>query len=199
MNKNALLSMMQLYGDTGGKLAKYLNIARTTFSAKLNETNGAEFTQNEIKLIKNKYNLCAEQIDFIFFSQVCLIKTHMTGMLDYGSEVRAMDKKVENIKALQAELDRRTAVEKLAEKMIIEGKFAEAKELLDTLDDDKNVFYLCNGQKEDCKKRTCYMNGDKSDHTCFWTRDVRYAKNFEKNKDVVAEDVYYEKRDRLKQ
>ena len=68
MNKNALLSMMQLYGDTGGKLAKYLNIARTTFSAKLNETNGDEFTQNEIKLIKNKYNLCAEQIDFIFFS-----------------------------------------------------------------------------------------------------------------------------------
>lgn len=48
-----------------------------------------------------------------------------------------MDKKVENIKALQAELDRRTAVEKLAEKMIIEGKFEEAKELLDTLDDDK--------------------------------------------------------------
>ncbi len=56
-----------------------------------------------------------------------------------------------------------------------------------------NVCYLCNGQKEGCKKRTCYMNGDKSDHTCFWTRDVRYAKNFEKNKDVVAEDVYYEK------
>ena len=38
------------------------------------------------------------------------------------------------------------------------------------------------------------MNGDKSDHTCFWTRDVRYAKNFEKNKEVVAEDVYYEKK-----
>lgn len=48
-----------------------------------------------------------------------------------------MDKKVENIKALQTELDRRTAVEKLAEKMIIDGKFEEAKELLDTLDDDK--------------------------------------------------------------
>ena len=54
-----------------------------------------------------------------------------------------MDKKVENIKALQAELDRRTAVEKLAEKLIIDGKFAEAKELLDTLDDDKVVRYLC--------------------------------------------------------
>lgn len=45
--------------------------------------------------------------------------------------------KVKNITDLQAELDRRTAVEKLAEKMIIDGKFAEAKELLDTLDDDK--------------------------------------------------------------
>ena len=33
-----------------------------------------------------------------------------------------MDKKEENIKALQAELDRRTAVEKLAEKLIIDGK-----------------------------------------------------------------------------
>ena len=114
------------------------------------------------------------------------------------SEVRTMDKKVKEITELQAELDRRTAVEKLAEKMIIDGKFAEAKELLDTLDDDKVVRYLCNGQKEDCKKRTCYMNGDKSDHTCFWTRDVRDAKNFEKNKDVVAEDVYYEKRARSK-
>ena len=58
-------------------------------------------------------------------------------MSDFDKEVRMMDKKVENIKALQAELDRRTAVEKLAEKMIIDGKFEEAKELLDTLDDDK--------------------------------------------------------------
>lgn len=48
-----------------------------------------------------------------------------------------MDKKVKEITELQKELDRRTAVEKLAEKMIIEGKFEEAKELLDTLDDDK--------------------------------------------------------------
>lgn len=48
-----------------------------------------------------------------------------------------MKNKVKNITDLQAELDRRTAVEKLAEKMIIDGKFEEAKELLDTLDDDK--------------------------------------------------------------
>ena len=48
-----------------------------------------------------------------------------------------MNKKAKNITGLQAELDRRTAVEKLAEKMIIDGKFEEAKELLATLDDDK--------------------------------------------------------------
>ena len=48
-----------------------------------------------------------------------------------------MDKKVKEITELQKELDRRTAVEKLAEKMIIDGKFEEAKELLDTLDDDR--------------------------------------------------------------
>ena len=48
-----------------------------------------------------------------------------------------MDKKVKEITELQKELDRRTAVEKLAEKMIIDGKFEEAKELLDSLDDDK--------------------------------------------------------------
>lgn len=60
----------------------------------------------------------------------------MAEMLDYESEVRTMDK-VKNITDLQAELDRRTAVEKLAEKLIIDGKFEEAKELLDTLDDDK--------------------------------------------------------------
>lgn len=48
-----------------------------------------------------------------------------------------MNKKAKNITDLQKELDRRTAVEKLAEKMIIDGKFEEAKELLDTLDDDR--------------------------------------------------------------
>ena len=45
--------------------------------------------------------------------------------------------KAKNITELQKELDHRAAVEKLAEKMIIEGKFEEAKELLYTLDDDK--------------------------------------------------------------
>lgn len=68
MNKNMLESVMKLHGDTGGMLAEHLHIARSTFSAKINETNGAEFTQNEIRIIKEKYDLSAEQINNIFFN-----------------------------------------------------------------------------------------------------------------------------------
>lgn len=68
MNKNLLESEMKAYGDTGTALAAFLGIARSTFSAKLNETNGAEFTQGEIYRIKMKYNLSAEKINEIFFA-----------------------------------------------------------------------------------------------------------------------------------
>lgn len=67
MNKNLLESVMKAYGDNGTKLSKFLGMARSTFSAKLNETNGAEFKQGEIAKIKIRYNLEAEQIDKIFF------------------------------------------------------------------------------------------------------------------------------------
>ena len=60
---------MKRNGDTGGDLAECLGIARSTFSAKLNETNGAEFTQGEIAIIKRRYQLSAEQIDDTFFTE----------------------------------------------------------------------------------------------------------------------------------
>lgn len=68
MNKHLLESEMKANGDTGGTLAKYLGIARSTFSAKLNETNGAEFTQGEISAIISKYNLDAKRVISIFFT-----------------------------------------------------------------------------------------------------------------------------------
>lgn len=68
MNKNLLESAMKAHGDTGTTLSKHLGMARSTFSAKINETKGAEFTQGEISKIKNKYNLEAEEIDKIFFN-----------------------------------------------------------------------------------------------------------------------------------
>lgn len=69
LNKNELEAVMKRNGDTGGALATYLGIARGTFSAKINETNGAEFTQGEISKIKQKYSLDAEAIDLIFFAE----------------------------------------------------------------------------------------------------------------------------------
>lgn len=68
LNKNELEAEMKRYGDTGGTLASYLGISRGTFSAKLNETNGAEFTQGEIALIKERYSLDPMRIDIIFFT-----------------------------------------------------------------------------------------------------------------------------------
>ena len=69
MNKSFLEGVMRMNGDTGGALAEYLGIARSTFSAKINETNGAEFTQGEIAKIKSKYSLSAEEVDGIFFAE----------------------------------------------------------------------------------------------------------------------------------
>lgn len=66
MNKLRLESVMKLHGDTGGSLAEFLGITRGTFSQKLNEK-GTSFTQREITLIKQRYNLGAEDVDGIFF------------------------------------------------------------------------------------------------------------------------------------
>jgi hypothetical protein len=68
MNKNQLKSIMVLHGDTGGSLAEYLGISESRFSAKINETSGAAFTQKEICKIKQKYNLSADDVDSIFFN-----------------------------------------------------------------------------------------------------------------------------------
>lgn len=39
---------------------------------------------------------------------------------------------------------------------------------------ERKIFYLCNGEKEDCKKRNCYKKGG----ICKHVKDVKYAKNF---------------------
>lgn len=67
MNKLRLESVMRLHGDTGTSLARYIGISRTTFSAKINETNGGEFTQGEISKIIGKYSLNPDDVMLIFF------------------------------------------------------------------------------------------------------------------------------------
>lgn len=68
MNTRLLKSKMVLFGDTGSELADALGISRQQLSAKMNETNGAEFTQGEIKIIKTRYDLSCTDVDEIFFT-----------------------------------------------------------------------------------------------------------------------------------
>ncbi|MBQ8616547.1 MAG: XRE family transcriptional regulator [Clostridia bacterium] len=67
MNAKLLRSKMVLFGDTNATLAEVLNISAQRFSAKLNETNGAEFNKSEIGKIKVRYDLTPEEVDAIFF------------------------------------------------------------------------------------------------------------------------------------
>jgi DNA-binding transcriptional regulator YiaG len=62
-------SIMVLHGDTSAVLAGAIGVSPQTFSAKINERNGAEFTQGEISKIRERYNLSPEEIDSIFFKE----------------------------------------------------------------------------------------------------------------------------------
>ena len=68
MNKRKYKSKMVLFGDTNCSIANALGITPQRNSAKLNKTNGAEYTQGEITILKNRWNLTPEEVDQIFFS-----------------------------------------------------------------------------------------------------------------------------------
>lgn len=61
---------MKLYGDNQSDVAEYIGISVQRFNAKLNRSDGAEFTQGEIFKIIQKYNLTAEEVMQIFFADV---------------------------------------------------------------------------------------------------------------------------------
>lgn len=70
MNKRLLEAQMKAHGDIGSSLAEYIGISRTSLSAKMNERNGAGFTQKEISRIKERYQLTAKEVDEIFFAEM---------------------------------------------------------------------------------------------------------------------------------
>lgn len=78
MNKQLLASVLAKNGDTQSDLAKVLGLSLSRTNAKINETDGAQFTQNEIVAIKKAYTLTAKEIDEIFLLQKYLkkIQTH---------------------------------------------------------------------------------------------------------------------------
>ena len=58
---------MVLNNDTNKSLAEFLNLSEQTVCNKINE-NGTEFRQGEIAMIKDRYNLTADQSADIFFN-----------------------------------------------------------------------------------------------------------------------------------
>ena len=73
MNKALFKSIMALHNDTVNDLAIFLCLTPQSVYYKMNETKmpsgkNAEFGQGEIRRIKERYNLDAEQVEKIFFS-----------------------------------------------------------------------------------------------------------------------------------
>ena len=68
MNKNLLMSVLAKNGDTQADLADVLGLSLSRTNAKINETDGAQFYQNEIASIKKHYKLTAREVDSIFFT-----------------------------------------------------------------------------------------------------------------------------------
>ena len=69
LNKKLLKAKMIIYGDTNESLASAIQLSPQRLSAKINETNGAEFTAGEIKIIIKRYNLTADEVFDIFFAE----------------------------------------------------------------------------------------------------------------------------------
>lgn len=66
MNTNLLKAKMKLNDDTQQELADYLGIVISTVSFKI--SGKQPFNADEIRKIKVRYNLTAEEIDEIFFN-----------------------------------------------------------------------------------------------------------------------------------
>lgn len=69
MNKQLLMSVLAKNDHKQSDLAKLLCLSLSRTNAKINETDGAQFNQNEIAVIKSNYKLTAKDIDEIFFAQ----------------------------------------------------------------------------------------------------------------------------------
>ena len=69
MNKRLLRAVMAEAGDTQADLAAAMGISLSRFNAKLNEREGAAFTQTEMAFIIDRYRLTSDRAMQIFFSK----------------------------------------------------------------------------------------------------------------------------------
>ena len=63
--KSRLKEYMSYYDDNFQSLAEFMGISYQSLSKKLN--NHVDFKRTEILMIKRRYNLTPEQVDYIFF------------------------------------------------------------------------------------------------------------------------------------
>ena len=68
MNAPLLKGLMVSNGDTQEKLAEFLGISLSRFNAKLNERDGAAFTQPEITAMVERYHMNSETAMAVFFT-----------------------------------------------------------------------------------------------------------------------------------
>lgn len=68
MNKDLLKGRIRSLGMTQSDIATKVGISLSRFNAKINETDGAEFSLGEVQALKRILNLTSEQIDLIFLS-----------------------------------------------------------------------------------------------------------------------------------
>lgn len=69
MNVKELRIEMLKHDDSGGDLAKFLGISKTTLSKRFNNKGNSDFSRVEIMSIKDRYNLSPERVDEIFFGE----------------------------------------------------------------------------------------------------------------------------------
>ena len=69
MNKNMFNSKMKLFGDTQETLAEAIGLSLSRLNAKINECDGAEFKQSEIRFFITRWHLTADEVVQIFFAE----------------------------------------------------------------------------------------------------------------------------------
>ena len=66
MNETEFKVIMLRHGDTNATLAEYLGLSTKTLVLKIKGT--LCFKQNEIRMIKERYNLSPEELVMVFFA-----------------------------------------------------------------------------------------------------------------------------------
>lgn len=68
MNSDLLKSFIVKNGDTQSRLAEAMGLQVSALSQRIN--GHIDFRRNEIRFIKQRYNLTSEEIDSIFFEEL---------------------------------------------------------------------------------------------------------------------------------